>query len=133
MSVSGRLRARLGMLVVAGVCLLGVTPASAAGRTGIGSGRLVPTLAAVVGFIGIVLGGMALSRSGGGIGNGRRRAFVAGPAGIISVAVGTLHAANSAGGFGTGNGLAGAIVAMSVGLIAIVLGGLVLARSHHAG
>ena len=64
MSVSGRLRARTGMLVMAGVCrLLGATPASAAGGTGIGSGRLVPTVAAVVGLIGMVLGGLVLARS----------------------------------------------------------------------
>jgi hypothetical protein len=41
------------MLVMAGVCLLGATPASAAGGTGIGPGRLVPTVAAVVGLIGV--------------------------------------------------------------------------------
>ncbi len=63
MSVPRRLRARTGMLVMAGVCLLGATPASAAGGTGIGSGRLVPTVAAVVGLIGVVLGGLALARS----------------------------------------------------------------------
>src|SRR5688572_26486043 len=63
MSESGRLRAPTGMLVMAGVCLLGATPASAADGTGIGSGRLVPTVAAVVGLIGVVLGGLALARS----------------------------------------------------------------------
>jgi len=132
-SVSGRLRARTGMLVMAGVCLLGATPASAAGGTGIGSGRLVPTVAAVVGLIGVVLGGLALARSAGriGTGNGRRGAIAAGAAGLISVVVGGLHSANSAGGFGTGNGLAGAIVAMVVGLIGMVLGGLALARSRR--
>jgi hypothetical protein len=133
MSVSGRLRARTGMLVMAGVCLLGATPASAAGGTGIGSGRLVPTVAAVVGLIGVILGGLALARSAGriGTGNGRRGAIAAGVAGLISVVVGGLHSANSAGGFGTGNGLAGAIVAMVVGLISMVLGGLALARSRR--
>lgn len=130
--VPGRLRARTEMLVLAGVCLLWATPASAADGTGIGSGRLVPTIAAVVGLIGVVLGGLALARSAGriGTGNGRRGAFAA-VTGLISVVVGGLHAANSAGGFGTGNGLAGAIVAMVVGLISLVLGGLVLARSRR--
>jgi len=135
MSVSGRLRARTGMLVMAGVCLLGSTPASAqvaAGEIGIGSGRLVPTVAAVVGLVGVVLGGLALARSAGRIGggNGRRAAIAAETAGLISVVVGGLHAANAAGGFGTGNGLAGAIVAMVVGLIGMVLCGLALARSR---
>jgi hypothetical protein len=39
------------MLVIAGVCLLGATPASAAGGIGIGSGRLIPSVAALVGLI----------------------------------------------------------------------------------
>ncbi len=107
----------------------------AAGSSGIGSGRLVPTVAAVVGLIGVIFGGLALARSAGriGTGNGRRGAIVALVAGLISVVVGGLHSANSAGGFGTGNGLAGAIVAMVVGLIGIVLGGLALARSRTTG
>jgi hypothetical protein len=133
MSVSGCLRARTGVLVMAGVSLLGATPASAAGGTGIGAGRLVPTVAAVVGLIGVVLGGLALARSAGriGTGNGRREAITAAIAGLISAVVGGLHWANSAGGFGTGNGLAGAIVAVAVGLIGMVLGGLALVRSRR--
>jgi hypothetical protein len=39
--------------------------------------------------------------------------------------------ANSAGGFGTGNGLAGAIVALVLGLIGMVIGALALARSRR--
>jgi hypothetical protein len=35
----------------------------AAGGTSIGSGRLVPTVAAVVGLVGAVIGGLALARS----------------------------------------------------------------------
>jgi hypothetical protein len=123
------------MLVMAGVCLVGATPASAAGGPGIGSGRLVPGVAAVVGLIGVVLGGLALARSADRIGtgkvNGRGVAIAAGVAGLIGVVVGGLHAANSAGGFGTGNGLAGAIVAMVLGLISMVLGGRALARSRR--
>src|SRR5688572_6630149 len=67
MSVSGRLRARSEILVTAGVWLLGATPSAqvAAAGTGIGSGRLVPTVAAVVGLIGVVLGGWVLARSAG--------------------------------------------------------------------
>jgi hypothetical protein len=42
-----------------------------------------------------------------------------------------LHSANSAGGFRTGNGLAGAIVAMVVGLISMAPGGLALVRSRR--
>jgi hypothetical protein len=104
-----------------------------AGVIGIGSGRLLPTLAAVVGLVGVILGGLALAQSAGriGAGNGRRGAIGAGIAGSISVVVGGLHSANSAGGFGTGNGLAGAIIAIVVGLISIALCSLVLARSQR--
>lgn len=133
MSVSGRLWARAGILTMAGVCLLVATPASAATSSSIGSGRLVPTIAAAVGLTGAILGGLALTRSAGSIAtdNRRRWAAAAGIAGLISVVVGALHSANSAGGFGTGNGLAGAIVAIAVGLISMVLGGLALARSRR--
>ena len=96
----------------------------------IGSGRLLPTVAAVVGLIGVVVGGLALARSRRA-GNGRAGAIVAAVLGLISLVIGGLHTANSAGGFGTGNGLAGAIVAILLGLVGIVLGGLALARSRQ--
>src|SRR6266498_3718365 len=46
---------------------------------------------------------------------------------------GGLVVATSPGGIGTGNGLGGAIVAMVVELIGMVLGGLALARSRRTG
>jgi hypothetical protein len=95
----------------------------AAGGTGLGSGRLIPTVAAVVGLIGVVLGGLALARS-----TGRFQAIGAGAAGLLSAVVGGLHSVNSAGGFGSGNGLAGARVAIVLGLISMALGCLALAR-----
>src|SRR5262249_36981378 len=76
----------------------------AQGGIGIGSGRLLPTVAAVVGLIGVVIGGLALARSRRA-GNGRAKAIMAAVLGLISLVMGGLHAANSAGGFGTGNGL----------------------------
>ena len=135
MSVLRRLQAHTAMLVIAGVWLLGATPASAAGGTGIGSGRLVPTVAAVVGLIGVVLGGRALARSAGriGTGNGRRGAIAALMVGLISVVVGGQHLARAPGAFGTGSGRLGAIVALVLGLIGMVLGGLALARSRRTG
>ncbi|MEQ4715936.1 DUF6223 family protein [Nonomuraea sp. B19D2] len=51
--------------------------------------------------------------------------------GLTSLIIGGLHAANSAGGFGTGNGLAGAIFALLLGLIGMVLGGLALSRARR--
>jgi hypothetical protein len=106
---------------------------TAVAGTGIGAGRFVPTFAALVGLIGVVLGALALARCTARRGSGSGRLGVAaGVAGLISVFVGGVHWANSAGGFGTGNGLAGAIVAIVVGLISIALSRLALARIRLA-
>ncbi len=97
---------------------------------GIGSGRLIPSVAAVLGLIGVVIGSLALTRPRL-LGSGRGGGFVATALGIVGLVIGGLHTANSAGGFGTGNGLAGAVVAIGLGLVGTVLGGLALARSRH--
>jgi len=94
----------------------------------VGSGRLVPSAAAVVGLISVALGGLAVARTSR-TGGARTTAILALAAGLISAVVGGLHAANSAGGLGTGNGLAGALVAVVLGLAGMVIGGLALARS----
>ena len=51
--------------------------------------------------------------------------------GLLSAIVGGVHATNAAGGLGTGNGLAGAVIALVLGLIGLVLGGLSVARSRR--
>jgi hypothetical protein len=98
-------------------------------------GRLGAIVAALVGLIGVVIGGRALTRSAGriGTGSGRSGAIVALVAGLIGMALGGLVVATSDGGIGTGNGLAGAIVALVVGVISMALGGLALARSRRTG
>jgi hypothetical protein len=92
-------------------------------------GRVEAILAAVVGLLGAVIGGLALARSVRRIGNGGRRgaiaALVLGP---IGLAIGGLVVATAAGGVGAGNGLAGGVVAMMLGLSGTALGGLALAR-----
>lgn len=112
------------------------TPVSvAAGGYVLGVGRTVPTVAAVVGLISVIIGGLALARSGGrfGAGNTRSGTIAALVLGLISVIVGGLHGANAAGGLGTGNGLAGAVVALVLGLIGMVLGGLAMTRFRRTG
>lgn len=101
----------------------------------LGHGRLLPTTAALVGLIGVVIGGLALARSAGrsGTGSGRSGSIAAMALGLISTVIGGLHAAFSAGGLGTGNGLAGAIAAIVLGLISMVIGGLALTRSRRTG
>jgi hypothetical protein len=151
MSSSGaRMSVRL-VLAVAGAALFGLfalaAPAvahvsvqpSAASVYAMSAGRLGASAAAVLGLIGVVIGGLALARpagrfgtgSGTGSGSGRLGAIVALAAGLIGMALGGLVVATSTGGIGTGNGLGGAIVALVVGLIALVIGGLALARSRR--
>lgn len=97
---------------------------------GIGSGRLLPSIAAVLGLIGVLIGSLALARFRR-LGDGRGGAIGATALGIVGLTIGGVHAANTAGGFGTGNGLAGAIAAIVLGLVGTGLGGLALARSRH--
>jgi Family of unknown function (DUF6223) len=98
------------------------------------SGRLGATAAAVLGLVGTVIGGLALARS-----NGRSRAAagarsqgkVALVLGVLSAVLGVVYVATADGGLGTGNGLGGAIVAVALGLIATVLGGLARTRTRE--
>jgi hypothetical protein len=95
--------------------------------------RITASVAAVVGLIGAVIGGLALFRSARriGPGYGRRGAIVALVMGPIGLVIGGLVVATADGGLGTGNGLGGGVVAMVVGLIGMALGGLALARSRR--
>jgi hypothetical protein len=104
-------------------------PVQAAGYE-LGSGRLVPTVAAVIGLAGVVIGGLALARARRGpVQSSAAAALVAG---LIGVIVGGLHGANAAGGVGTGNGLAGAVAAVVLGVIAVTLALLALSRARRA-
>ena len=95
--------------------------------------RIAASMAAVVGLIGAVIGGLALARSASriGTGNGRRGAVAALVMGPIGLVIGGLVVATADGGLGTGNGLGGGVVAMVVGLIGMALGGLALARARR--
>jgi Family of unknown function (DUF6223) len=136
-----------GTYVLAGAVLVGwlglVAPAAAhvsdqpaaASVYTLSPGRIGAIVAAVVGLIGAVVGGLALARSAGriGTGNGRRGAIMALVLGPIGLVIGGLVVATADGGVGTGNGLGGGVVAMMVGLIGMALGGLALARSRRTG
>ena len=102
---------------------------------GLTSRRLWATTAAVLGLLGVVVGGLTLARSAGriGTGNGKMRAIVALVAGLIAVVNGGLNLATAKGGPGSGNGVVGAAAALVLGLIAMVLGGLARARSRRTG
>ena len=98
-------------------------------------GRIGAIVGVVLGLIGAVSGGRALTRSAARIGarNGRRGAIVALVLGPIGLAIGGLVVATAGGGVGTGNGVGGGVVAMVVGLIGMALGGLAMARSRRTG
>ena len=95
------------------------------------TGRLVGSVAALVALAGVVIGGLALARSGRRIGNGKRGAIVALVAGLTGMVIGGLVVAAADGGPGTGYGIVGGFVALVVGLIATILGWLALARSRR--
>jgi uncharacterized protein DUF6223 len=111
---------------------LGFTVAPTAGA--ITSGRARALVAAVVGLISLVIGGLAMARSAGriGAGAGRAGAIVALALGLIGTVLSVAHLGSSTGGFGSGSGRAGAIVALVLGLIGMNLGGLALARSRRS-
>ena len=123
-----------GGLAAAMSTLVSVQPAAVSVYT-LSPGRIGAIVAALLGLTGVVIGGLALARSGGriGAGNGRRGAIVALVLAPIGLVIGGLVVATADGGIGTGGGLGGGIVAMIVGVIGMSLGGLALARSHRAG
>jgi hypothetical protein len=106
---------------------------AAAGALALGPGRLGATVAGLLGLVGVVAGGLALARRDGAPGAGRRRGTAALAAGLVAVALGALVVVTAEGGVGTGNGLGGGVVAVVVGVAAVVLGVLARARSRRAG
>lgn len=91
--------------------------------SGLTSGRIGPTIVAVLALAGVVLGVLALRRRAG-----RSGALGAVALGLVGAVLGVVFAATADGGLGTGNGLGGAVVAAVLGALAVVLGGLALAR-----
>jgi len=106
-----------------------------------GSGRLGPTLTALIGLAATVIGGRALARARrrsrsdtDAVAPGGRNGDVAALAlGAISLVLGGLFLAAADGGPGTGNGVVGSFVAIVLGPTAMVLGGLARARRRETG
>jgi hypothetical protein len=94
--------------------------------------RLWATAAALLGLVGVIIGGLALARpvSRFGTASGPLGATVALVVGLIAAVNGGLNLAVATGGPGTGNGVVGAAAAFVLGLIAVATGGLALARSR---
>lgn len=96
----------------------------------ISPGRAGAIVAVLTGLVGVVIGALALrSARRGGTGAVRRRAGGALVAGLVGAALGGSVVAAAGGGLGTGHGFGGGIVALVVGSISMVLGGVARARS----
>lgn len=94
--------------------------------------RFWATAAALLGLVGAIIGGLARARSVRRVGDGGRKgAIVALAAGAIAVFGGAVNLAVADGGPGTGNGVVGGAAAVALGLLAVVLGGSVVARSRR--
>jgi hypothetical protein len=126
--------ALFGGLVYVALLVAHVSEPAASTVHGLTPRRAWATASALLGLIGVVIGGLALRRFVGRIGNGGRKgAIVATAAGVIALVNGGLNLALATGGPGTGNGVVGGAGALVLGLSALVLGGLVLARPRHTG
>ncbi|MGW3999027.1 DUF6223 family protein [Amycolatopsis sp. NPDC004772] len=95
---------------------------AAAGSYDLTPGRLWSLIAAVFGVAGVVAGVLALRRG--------RGAVVALAGGVGSVVIGGWVVAAAKGGPGTGYGIVGGYVDLVIGAVALVLGGLAVARSR---
>jgi hypothetical protein len=94
--------------------------------------RVWASVAVLVALFGVVVGGLALSRSRRGTGNGgRTAAIVALVAGLIGIINGAANLAVADGGLGTGNGVAGGAFALILGLVGAVPGWRTLTRSRR--
>ncbi|MEU2164123.1 DUF6223 family protein [Streptomyces sp. NPDC019208] len=102
----------------------------------IGDGRTGANLALGAGLLGLAVGRLALTLARAGRRIGGRNARIGGMSAIAMGLAGTflalLHVATTSGGPGTGNGLLGAVVAVPLGLGAVLLSRRALTRGHHA-
>jgi hypothetical protein len=96
--------------------------------------RLWASTAAVLALVGVSIGGFALTRplSRVDTATSRYAPMAASVVGLIAGLNGFLNLALASGGPGTGNGVVGGAAAFVLGVIAMILGGLALARSRRA-
>jgi hypothetical protein len=122
--------ALFGGLVYAVIVAAHVSEPAGTTVSGLTPRRLWATAVAVLGLLGVIIGGLALARPASrfGIASGRLAAIVSLVAGLIAAVNGGLNLAVANGGPGTGNGVVGGAAAFVLGLIALALGGLALAR-----
>jgi hypothetical protein len=99
---------------------------------GLTTRRLWATVAAGWGLIGVIVGGLALANRDHRYGMaGHIATIVAFVAALIAVINGGLNLAVATGGPGSGNGVVGGAAALVLGLIALMLVGLSVARRRR--
>lgn len=138
--MSGTVRAR-GLALLCALVLVGCGAAhtsaepAAPGVYSMSFGRIAALVATLLGLTSVAIGGRALARSTDcmALRDRRRRASLALAAGLLGITMGVLVVATAPGGVGTGNGLGGGIVAVGVGLLGTIVGGLALARARSSG
>ncbi|WBB53375.1 DUF6223 family protein [Verrucosispora sp. WMMD573] len=104
----------------------------AAHAASMSAGRIGSTVAALLALAGVVAGVRALVSGRPRTGRPRGAGLIALAAGAGGMGLGGLVVLSSDSGIGTGNGRGGGYVALMVGLIAVILGGVALARSRPA-
>jgi hypothetical protein len=97
------------------------------------NGRLWSVAAGLFGLSGIIIGRIALARSTRNPGSAKLMGIFALLLGMTGMIIGGLNLASSDGSMGKGKGVAGAYVAMALGLIAIIMGWLTMARLRRMG
>jgi hypothetical protein len=99
---------------------------------GITPSRAKTLVGGVIGLVSIVIGWRVKRRSAVSAGGGRTWTVTGLILGIGVIVFSVFHLANTKGDFGSGGGKAGAIVAMVLGFVGVVLNGLLL-RSKRKG
>lgn len=97
------------------------------------AGRLWSIVAGLLGLTGIIIGAIALTRGARNINSVQRTGTIALVLASIGILLSVIHLARTTGGFGTGKGRAGAIVAIIIGLIGIILSRIAVRRARRIG
>ena len=94
-------------------------------------GRLISVIAGLIGLTSVITGAPAL-RSSASAGFKKRMSTRSLVMGSLCTVLSLIHLANTNSGFGTGSGKAGALVAIVLGAIGMMLGGIALSRSRRS-
>lgn len=98
--------------------------------SGITSGRTKSLVGDVVGLASLIIGWLAKRRSVVKATTARSLAIAGLVLGLIAVILSVAHLASNTGDFGTGGGKAGAIVAMGLGALGMIVSGLALVKTR---